>query len=158
MAADRSLALPVSIVTGSVIIGLFAYFGLRDGLRPAPTPVATPTAPTAPAEPAKGYVRKPAEPVPDRVFRQAQAALDAQRPGFIEKCWTPPAAGEPASVLLTYDVTFDAAGKIIAIGLSEHREAYRRSVADCVRTLPYPVLPVDPPGENVRVIVALPMP
>lgn len=163
MATGRSLALPVSIVAGSAILGLSVYLGLREGLRPepaaAPTSAAVPgPTPPPPAAPGPRYVRKPTEPPADRAFRQAQAALDALRPGLVEKCWTPPAAGEPASVLLTYDVTFDAAGQIIALGLSEHREAHRVGVADCVRALPRPVLPIDPPGESVRMTLALPMP
>jgi hypothetical protein len=165
MAAARSLALPLAVVVGSVILGLSIYFGLREGLRPAPsvapaasTPLATPASPASPTAATPRYVREPAEPAPARALRQAQAALDALRPGLVKACWTPPGPGEPASILLTYDVTFDAAGQVIAIGVSEHREAYRPAVAACVRAQPRPALPIDPPGQSVRVDLALPMP
>lgn len=164
MPSERSLALPIAIVVGSVILGVALYLGLREGLAtrapapPAPAahaPVAAP--PTAPA-PATKPAAPRGEPVADRVYRQAQAALDVLRPGLVKACWTPPAAGEPASILLTYDVTFGADGGILALGVSEQREAYRTSVAECVRRQPQPVLHVDPPGESVRVILGLPMP
>lgn len=165
MSSERSLALPVAIVMGSAMIGIALYFGLRDGLAsrataPAPAvqaPVAAPPAVPAPAAtPAPPAPQ--GEPVPDRVYRQAQAALDVLRPGIVKTCWTPPAAGEPAAILLTYDVTFGADGGILALGISEQREAFRTSVAECVRRQPRPELRVDPPGQSVRVILGLPMP
>lgn len=166
MTSERSLALPAAIVVGSAIIGTGLYLGLRDGLRPdapaAPVPVSAPAGTPAPVPataPAKdASPAPPAEPPADRAFRQAQAALDQLRPGIVKVCWTPPAAGEPASIFLTYDVTFDAQGGILALGISEQRDAYRSSVAECVRKLARPLLPIEPPGESVRVILGLPMP
>jgi hypothetical protein len=160
MPSERSWVLPTAIVVGSAIIGMSLYFGLREGLRPAPVTPAPATAPaTPPATPAKHTVERPkGEPPADRAFRQAQAALDVLRPGIVKDCWTPPAEGEPTAILLTYDVTFGADGTILALGVSEQREAYRSSVAECVRRKPRPTLPVDPPGESVRVILGLPMP
>lgn len=159
MSSERSLAMPIAVVVGSAIIGVSLFFGLREGLRPPPaapaaaTPAAPATVPATPPPPAK-----PSEPPADRAFRQAQAALDRLRPGLVKACWTPPAAGEPATILLTYDITFSATGQMITLGISEQREAYRAGVADCVRKQPLPVLPVDPPGENVRVVLGLQMP
>lgn len=154
MSSERNLAMPIAVVVGSAIIGVSLFFGLREGLRPPAAPAAaTPAAPATPPPPAK-----PSEPPADRAFRQAQAALDQLRPGLVKACWTPPAAGEPASILLTYDITFSATGQMITLGISEQREAYRAGVADCVRKQPLPVLPVDPPGENVRVVLGLRMP
>lgn len=156
MASDRSMMLPAAIVVGSAIIGLSLYFGLREGLRRdpvAPSTVPTPAQPAAPAPPVSR-----SEPAADRAFRQAQAALDALRPGLVKTCWTPPLAGEPAAILLTYDITFAADGSILALGISEQQEAYRTSVAECVRRQPRPRLPIDPPGEGVRVVLGLPMP
>lgn len=158
MPSDRGMMLPAAIVVGSAIIGLSLYLGLREGLRrepvapapnagPSPAPQATPTPPVSRAEP-------PA----DRAFRQAQAALDALRPGLVKTCWTPPLAGEPAAILLTYDITFAADGSILVLGISEQQDAYRTSVAECVRRQPRPVLPIDPPGEGVHVVLGLPMP
>jgi len=172
MASGRNLALPVAIVAGSAIIGISIYFGLRDGLRPPPPASTMPPAASAPpvAAPADAKASKarpmtlvrppatPAEPVPDRVHRQAQAALDALQPALSKACWTPPAAGEPESIRLPYDVTFAADGSIIAFAISEERQAYRTSVADCVRKQGRPALPVDPPGQSVRVALALRLP
>ena len=162
MPSERSLALPAAIVVGCAIIGVSLYFGLREGLRPAPAapPVASAPAPAAPPAPeAKHTLQRPqGEPPADRAYRQAQAALDVLRPGLVKACWTPPAEGEPTAILLTYDVTFGADGAILALGVSEQREAYRSSVAECVRRQPRPELPIDPPGEGVRVILGLPMP
>jgi hypothetical protein len=160
MSSERSLALPIAIVVGSAILGIALYLGLREGLASrapaAPAPVAAPPAMPTPAP--KAAPPPPGEPPADRAYRQAQAALDALRPGLVKACWTPPAAGEPASILLTYDVTFGADGGILALGISEQREAHRTSVAECVRRQPPPVLHVDPPGQSVRVILGLPMP
>jgi len=167
MPSERSLALPAAIVVGSVIIGISLFFGLREGLRPAPVapaPVtdapaaATATPPASETKAKYSLQRPPGEPPADRAFRQAQAALDALRPGLVKACWTPPAEGEPTAILLTYDVTFGADGGLLAVGISEQREAYRTSVAECVRRQPRPALPVDPPGESVRVILGLQMP
>jgi len=164
MPSERSLALPIAIVVGSAVIGISLYLGLREGLRPAPTTTAPATDVPAPgkATPAveakRTLVRPPAEPPANRAYRQAQAALDAQRPELVKTCWTPPAADEPAAILLTYDITFAADGTILSLGISEEREAYRSSVAQCVRSQPRPVLPVDPPGESVRVVLGLSMP
>lgn len=152
MASERSLVLPIAIVVGCAIIGISLYLGLREGLRPAPVA----PAPAAPAE-AK-HVAPQGEPPDHRAFRQAQAALDLLRPGLVKACWTPPAAGEPTAILLTYDVTFAADGAILSLGVSEQREAYRTSVAECVRRQPRPSLPVDPLGVRVRVTLGLPMP
>jgi hypothetical protein len=162
MAPTRSLALPIAIVVGSAIVGIALYLGLREGLAsraPAPPASAVQAPVAAPAPAAEAAPPAPqGEPPADRAYRQAQAALDALRPGIVKACWTPPAAGEPASILLTYDVTFGADGRILALGISEQREAYRTSVAECVRRQPQPVLHVDPPGQSVRVILGLPMP
>jgi hypothetical protein len=165
MSSQRSLALPAAIVVGSVVIGVSLYLGLREGLRPPPaspvpaTGVSAPGPATPPAAQAKHTLERPkGEPPADRAFRQAQAALDLLRPGLVKACWTPPGEGEPAAILLTYDVTFGADGTILALGVSEQREAYRSSVAECIRQQPRPKLPVDPPGESVRVILGLPMP
>lgn len=162
MPSERSHALPAAILAGSTIIGISLYFGVREGLRPAPVATAAavaPPAPTAPSEaPPKQRFTLQREPVGDRVYRQAQAALDVQRPQLVKTCWTPPAKGEPTAISLTYDVTFGADGAIIMLGISDAREAYRISVADCVRKQPLPRLPVDPPGENVRVVLELRLP
>ena len=165
MAAGHSYALPAAILAGSTIIGIGLYLGLREGLRPEPvatpaaTPPVTPPAPPPPSEaPPKRRFTLQREPVGDRVYRQAQAALALLRPELVKTCWTPPAKGEPPAISLTYDVTFGADGGIIMLGISDAREAYRISVADCVRKQPLPRLPVDPPGENVRVVLELRLP
>src|SRR5262245_34847357 len=114
MAAERSLGLPIAIVMGSFVIGLFIYLGLRE--RPqAPSSTTTPAAASpSPAAAGKADAKAPpGEPVSTRVFRQAQAGLDAARPGLSQRCWTPPAAGEPPSITLDYDITFGPDGGIV---------------------------------------------
>lgn len=164
MPSERSHALPAAILAGSTIIGICLYLGLREGLRPepAPPPAATTVSPPAPASPSQAPPQKrftlQREPVANRVYRQAQAGLDALRPELVKTCWTPPAEGEPTAITLSYDITFGADGGIITLGISDARDAYRISVADCVRKQPLPRLPVDPPGENVRVVLELHLP
>lgn len=160
MAAERNIGLPLSIVAGSSIIAVGLYLGLR-----AQPPVsAAPAAPPAPvvevAEPKPMPApQAPAGPsVPDRVYRQAQAALDALQPELSRICWTPPPAGEPDAIELTYDVTFGPDGGILMLGISDLRAAFRTSVSECIRRQPRPVLPVDPPGEPVRVMLPLQLP
>ncbi len=155
MAEGRSLALPAAIVVGSAILGISIYLGLRHApTSPAPAPGGSSPPPAPPPVPPPPL----AEPVGDRVYQQAQAALDGLRPALVETCWTPPGPGEPASVLVTYDVTFGADGGIVALGISEQREAFRTSVADCLRKQPRPALPIDPPGQGVRVVLGLRLP
>lgn len=165
MPPERSLALPAAILAGSAFIGLGLYLGLREGLRPEVAPPAAPegSSPPVPASPSQAAPTKrrytlQREPVADRVFRQAQAALDALRPELVKTCWTPPEAGEPTAISLTYDITFGADGAIIMLGISDSRDAYRASVGTCVRQQPRPRLSVDPPGENVRVVLELRLP
>lgn len=157
MAEGRSLALPAAIVVGSAILGASIYLGLRHA--PAsPAPASAPEGSSPPLAPPPAPSPSPAEPVGDRVYRQAQAALDGLRPALVKACWTPPGPGEPAAVLVTYDVTFGADGGIVALGISEQRDAFRTSVAECLRKQPRPALPVDPPGQGVRVVLGLPLP
>lgn len=159
MPSDRGMMLPAAIVVGSAIIGLSLYLGLREGLRRepvAPAPSAGPSL-APPATPTPPPISR-AEPPAERAFRQAQAALDALRPTLVQTCWTAPLAGEPAAILLTYDITFAADGSILVLGISEQQDAYRTSVAECVRRQPRPRLPIDPPGEGVHVVLGLRMP
>lgn len=166
MPSERSHSLPAAILAGSTIIGICLYLGLREGLRPAPVapPAATAevSAPAPAAPPSQPASHKrftlQREPVGDRVYRQAQAGLEALRPELVKTCWTPPAKGEPTSIKLSYDITFGADGGIITLGISDARDGYRISVADCVRKQPLLRLPVDPPGENVRVVLELQLP
>ena len=140
----RSLAIPLAILCGSAIVAIGLFAGLRT--TGAVSPMANP--PTVPST------------VVDtgRTFAQAQAALDALQPQLAERCWTESGAGEPSSIVVTYDVTFKADGSIYALGISESREAYRADVATCLRRLSRPVLPVDPPGSTVGVTLQLALP
>lgn len=160
MAAAHGSALPLAIVAGSSIIGVCIYLGLRAGA-PSPTPVAPPVTTAAPTVVPRPVppTKAPTPPLdPERVQRQAQAALDALQPGLSQRCWTPPAAGEPEAITLEYEITFGPDAGIAMLGVSEQREAFRTSVAECVRKQPRPTLPIDPPGEHVRVVLSLRLP
>jgi hypothetical protein len=155
MAAERSSGIPLAIVTGSAIIGVCLYLGLLAGA-PPPAGVAPPVASAPTLVPP---TKAPAPTVdPHHIQRQAQAALDAHKPGLSQRCWTPPAAGEPEAITLDYDITFGPEGGIVMLGIGERREAHRTSVADCVRRQPRPTLRIDPPGENMRVPLTLRLP
>jgi hypothetical protein len=160
MAAERNSMLPLAIVAGSSIIGICIYLGLRAGAQPpaavAPPPTSAPSIAVPRSVPPAEAPTPP--PDPGRVQRQAQAALDALRPGLSQLCWTPPAAGEPEAIVLDYDVTFGPDGGIAMLGISERRDAFRTSVGACVRDQPRPALPIDPPGEHVRVVLSLRLP
>lgn len=150
---DRS-RLPVAIVAGSAIIGGAIYFGLRErSHRDADVVPASPTSEASrEAEPSH------AVPIEERVRARAQAALDALRPALSRACWTPPGESEPAAIVLEYDVTLGADGRILALGVGEQRQAHRSTVAQCVRAQAPPELHVDPPGTSVRVALTLRLP
>lgn len=162
---NRSLALPVAIVVGSLIIGVCLYLGLREGSRSPSVvaPAADPPAAQVQAPPTAQVQAPAVEPTPgpsiyERAQQQAQAALDSAQPGLSMRCWTPPSADEPAAIALDYEVTFAADGAITMLAISEQRAAYRTRVADCVRGQPRPALPIEAPGEPVQVHLVLQLP
>ena len=86
----------------------------------------------------------------------ARAQLESVRPQLLSQCW--PAGGlgrgrEKARI--TFHLTFDAAGREVARGISEDRGAPAGSFARCLRTLPIGSLAIPAPGARVGVRVAL---
>lgn len=95
-------------------------------------------------------------PAVKQLRQHAQRALEAEKPRFVERCWTP-SAGGPDQIKLVFELLFDADGKEIGRGVTEVRDMARPEVADCVRGLPLG-LTIPPPGRPVELRVALLLP
>lgn len=151
MAEQRSAPIVAAILAGSALIAAALYFGLR----------ARAVEPHAAAEPTPAPREQPADPTALAARAQANAAraLDAIRPRLLAECWAPSraAAADPPRVRYLLDVTFDAGGKQIALGVVEERGLARADVAKCLRRQPLD-LRIDPPGSSVRVQLALELP
>jgi hypothetical protein len=156
------LSTPMAIVIGSVVIAFGLYMGLRSSKnegQPA-LPTVTPSAKEAPAAPPPVPTAKPASPVDKvRVIREATAALDQHKKSLTEKCLAPSLAKkpDPPNVKYLFNLTFDAAGKIIARGVTEDRATSRPEVLGCVSEN-FPTVGVTPPGQTVLVDVPLELP
>ena len=94
-----------------------------------------------------------------RAQSDAAAALEERRAEWIERCWRPSVnkQAEPRRITLTFDLSFDAAGTLVATGVSEDRTAARPDVAQCLRSRPL-ALQIRPPGVPVRVEVPFELP
>lgn len=122
---------------------------------PAPAPVAA--APAAPVEP----------PAPRRTARElrqagtehARTALAAWHPRFVADCWEPSVAlrPEPRQIPLRFNLSFDAGGQLIGVGISPSRSAYRPDVTACLRKLGVQ-LAIPAPGLPIQVEVPLVLP
>lgn len=151
---------------GSCVIAIALYLGLRGrNESPAPTPsvAALPAsaAPIVPAPQPPPVITPAAAPTVDkkRVLEEATASLDKHKKALSEKCLAPSLAKkpEPAKVKYLFNITFDAAGKIIARGVTEDRETARPEVLACVSDN-FPALQVAPPGQSVLVDVPFELP
>lgn len=169
MSTEKSSGLSTStaILIGSCVIAIGLYLGLRGrNEAPAHTPNAVP-APVS-AAPVAAIPPRPIEPVAQvappsadkgQVIQEAVASLDKHKKALSEKCLAPSLAKkpEPAKVKYTFNLTFDASGKIIARGVSEDRETARPEVLACVSEN-FPALTITPPGQSVLVDVPLELP
>lgn len=158
------LSTSTAILIGSSVIAIALYLGLR-GRNETPTPM--PNALPAPvsAAPVAAIPPRPIEPVAPpsadkkRVIQEAVAILDKHKKTLSEKCLAPSLAKkpEPAKVKYSFNLTFDASGKIIARGVTEDRETARPEVLTCISEN-FPAVVVTPPGQSVLVDVPLELP
>lgn len=115
------------------------------GLPPVPPPTSSPTRAT------------PA--VVARATAETAAVLEQARGELTSRCW--PRGGLASghdSTLVTFNVTFDAAGREIARGLGEDRRARAPELVRCLQRLPLGSLRISPTGANVGVKVAMRLP
>lgn len=126
------------------------------------------------AAPGRGAWTTPRQPVPSapatapragapdpvsRVSRarvEAQTKLESLRSYIDESCWT--RGSGAAGVKVTFNVTFDAAGREIARGISEDRRAPAGEFGRCLRRLRGAALTIAPPGANVGVSIPVSFP
>jgi hypothetical protein len=174
MEKGASAAIPMAILGGSALIALGAYLGLRSREVGAPPPPDPPSvaaiALPSPAAPPSGVLPGPvpaaalalqgapkprlAEPASD-----VQAALERERPTFVERCWKPAVAkrATPAQSTYEFDLAFDEAGHATGVGISEIDATSRADVAQCLRLLGTP-LHIPPPGERTHARVRFTLP
>jgi len=138
--------LPASILGGSVIIALGLYFGLSARVQP-PTPTGSTSAiGAASGTPSPASVPVPSSPSPDvrvedpaalavRDKQTVDASLRALHAGWVEKCWKPALTHNPTPSRSRYavNVSFDAAGRQVILGISELRGESRPDVGQCLR-------------------------
>lgn len=146
---NRELA--VAVLAAGAMVGAGLYFGLRSQQQPsAPLPSAQPT-PSAPALPPPVPVLGGATPGEVAATRRAVAeAIDKARSGLVKSCWDPSAKTkpEPKKVTLTFVGTIGIEGKPTSWAVSEHREAMRSDIINCVQMglasiqVPRPAKPV----------------
>lgn len=160
--SGTSAAVPLSILAGSALIAGALYLGLTH--RTGPQEHVAAERPTTPAPPVAPTVAPPvatpvAPPDPAKVEAAARAALERHRAALVERCWRPLAAKEPepASVPLSFDLTFDARGKLVARGISDQRSAFRPGLSSCLMGQAID-LEIAPPGVDVRVQVMMTLP
>ncbi|MCA9598090.1 MAG: hypothetical protein KC776_32480 [Myxococcales bacterium] len=150
--------LPLAVLGGGALIGLGLYFGLRE--RPPPADAtsakALPAANTAPAPPEPSELHQRSK---EAVQLALKSELDRRHAALVDHCWKPLAAKDPdpASAKLSWNGTIGASGKPVAYGVSEHRDAYRAGLAECVQK-DLLSLQVPPPGSSVQVSVDIQLP
>jgi len=166
--ATSNLAVPISIVISSVVIAAGLYLGLQR----APTPVVASAAPapatpmtTAPIAATPQPPAPPAPPAPPTAEVQARAtgnarqALEAMRPEFLRRCWTPAVAisPEPARLPLIFQMSFSPEGKLVVLGISDDPKISRVDVSTCLRSIPLP-LKIPAPGRSLQLEVPFTLP
>jgi hypothetical protein len=155
------LSTPMAILMGSVVISLALYFGLRSGKNdgPPPLPVAASTVKELAAAPGPVPTAKPASFDKARVIREATLELDKHKKALAEKCLAPSLAKnpDPPKVKYTFNITFNAAGNIIARGVTEDRATSRPDVLQCINE-DFPAVRLSPLGQTVLVDVPFELP
>lgn len=132
--------------------------------RPADLTGAVATAATPPEAPPVA-ARPPAQRMPLPPDLQARlraglgADLEARRPEDLARCW--PSGGLPRglpSTTVTYDLTFDPAGREVARGLSDDRRAPAGALGHCLSRSPGAPLAIPPQGTfvSLRIPVSYP--
>lgn len=166
-----AISTPVAIIVAGALIGVGLFFGLRGRPEAASAPASAPATSTgsvalgpgpiatalenAPPVPG-GPVTAPATPASTvdmkTVNAQLKTALDQHKKKMVDDCLAPSLAKKPtpASVNLTFNVSFDATGKQVGRGISEDRETSRPDVTQCVQTK-LPALSIPAPGASVYV-------
>jgi len=143
--------------------------GERPSLQRAPTPVVASAAP-APATPMTtapiaATPQPPAPPAPPTAEVQARAtgnarqALEAMRPEFLRRCWTPAVAisPEPARLPLIFQMSFSPEGKLVVLGISDDPKISRVDVSTCLLSIPLP-LKIPAPGRSLQLEVPFTLP
>jgi hypothetical protein len=166
----RNPEIVAAILAGSALIALGLYFGLRGQERtpvnaPASSlPVVSPAAatPSPSTPPLAAPPATPAGPSRAEVLgteARVEKAVAAARPKLKTECWDPSAKKNPApaSVKLTFNVSIGPRGKPISWGVSEHREATRSDIIDCV-TRELGKIEVAPPSQPVVLDVDFELP
>ena len=149
---------------------------------PAEAPERAPSEPLAPTEaPAQASAPSaapaPPPPAPERAAArlaerpsanpalvgqaaaEARVQLESVRPALLSRCWPAEGLGQGRDkARLTFHLTFDAAGREVARGISEDRTAPAGAFARCLRTLPIGTLAIPAPGARVGVRVAMSFP
>lgn len=136
----------LAIVVAGAFIGLGLFFGLKKEAPPLPAA----SAPADPTQDAKAVAARAA----------LAAWLEAQRPIFVSRCWAPSAARDPnpPRASFTYSLAVDENGKEVGRGITEHRDAFRSDVADCLRTQANAPASIPPPGASVSVQLTITLP
>jgi hypothetical protein len=110
-------------------------------------------------------VEPPAPPTPaDRevlvasATKQVTEKFDAVRPQLVQRCWVDSHAAEAGGQAgVDLEITFDATGKEVSRGGSEHRGSVA-GVANCMRGFEAGALRIDPPGQSVTITVKVTLP
>jgi hypothetical protein len=165
--ADPHLSTPAAIVIAGGFIAVAVFFGLRErgpgGAAPSAPAPPTPPAPTLTAPTPERPVARPAEapvvPGRDVVAAQVAAALAAQKPALLEKCWKPSATSVPPPnpARWTFDFVIGADGRQLSRGVREERRTGSPEITRCVLAALETVV-VPPPGASVAVDVPFALP
>lgn len=152
-----ALSTPMAILIGSIIIAAALYFGLEKN----PAPPAPPAEKATPAAP--NPLVPTAKPTPTvdkaKVIRDATAALGKFKKSLSETCFAPALAKkpDPPNLKVLFNLTFNAAGKMIARGVIEDRTTSRTEVLTCISEN-FPEISIAPPGQTVLVDVPFELP
>lgn len=154
----------MAILMGSVIIACGLYFGLRNDNRGnSGNYDGQPARPIATSSVDQPALVQPAKPLPSvdktRVIREAAIVLGTHKKSLTEKCLAPSLAKkpDPPNVKYTFNITFDAAGNIVARGVMEDRATSRPEVLECINDN-FPVVRLPPLGQTVLVDVPFELP
>jgi hypothetical protein len=177
--------MPGAVVIAGALIGAGLFLGLksdgRDGsgpLLPAgdrpsralstlPDGTPSPAAPRSPSPPSAAPANRDAPSPPAVLPPDAQADVDLQVKGQIDRrkpdlarlCWAPSVAKSPApaSAQIAVRFLFDAAGKPLYTAVADPADARRKDVSECLRAQGLGVT-IQPRGVNVASAVMLAFP